>query len=188
LVSSNATRFASRALFPAPALLISAQGRFRPREENLAGSPLYLEDIHPGMSWTSPPFTLLAEEIIAFARQYDPQLIHTDPKAAAAGPFGGLIASGWHLAALVMRQVVEAHPFGTTPVVGLGVDELRWISPARPGDMLQVRGEIVEVRASRSKPDRGVVRSRLSLFNQDEQPVMSLVTNTQVPAKAGQTG
>jgi acyl dehydratase len=175
-------------LFPDTALLISAQGRVRFGEEKLVNSALYLEDIQLGMNWTSPPFTLLAEEIIAFARQYDPQAIHTDPKAAAVGPFGGLIASGWHLAALVMRQVVEARPFGATPVVGLGVDELRWINPARPGDMLQVRGEIIEVRPSRSKPDRGVVRSRISLFNHDDQPVMSLVTNTQLPAKNGQAG
>jgi acyl dehydratase len=147
-------------------------------------SPLYLEDIHVGMGWARPAFTVSAEEIVVFGKSYDPQPFHTDPVLAAAGPFGGLIASGWHLAALAMRQIVEAQPFGSSPIVGLGVAELRWFKPVRPGDQLHVKGEVTDIRPSQSKPDRGVVRSAITLLNHRNEIVMSFLTDTQLPTKA----
>ena len=124
---------------------------------------------------------LTAAAIIAFAREYDPQPFHIDPVAALSGPFNGLIASGWQVAALAMRQIVEARPFGASPILGLGVDELRWLKPVRPGDVLQVQGEIVELRTSKSTPDRGVVRSSIKVIDQAGDVAMSFFTNTQLP-------
>src|SRR5258706_16245270 len=93
----------------------------------------YIEDIRVGERFTSEPVVLSAEDIPAFGRLYDPQPMHTDVQAASTGPFGGLIASGWHLAALAMRLSVEQRMFGDTPIIGAGVDELRWLRPVRPG-------------------------------------------------------
>ena len=94
---------------------------------------LFLNDLQVGMAWSSPPVSVTSAAIMEFAREYDPQPFHIDPVAALSGPFNGLIASGWQVAALAMRQIVEARPFGASPVLGLGVDELRWLHPVRPG-------------------------------------------------------
>lgn len=145
--------------------------------------PVFLNDLELGAMWISQPVLVSQEEIIAFARQFDPQPYHVDPEAAASGPFGGLIASGWHLAALTMRQICEAEPFGSSPILGLGVDELRWLRPVRPGDVLRMSGEIVELRPSKSKPDRGTVRSRIKITNQAGEVVMSYLTSTQLPVR-----
>lgn len=143
----------------------------------------FFEDVLVGDVALGEPITLTEDAIIAFGRAFDPQPFHTDPVAAASGPFGGLIASGWHLPALIMKQLVEASPFGATPIVGLGVDELRWLHPVRAGDHLTVRREVVSAKRSRSKPDRGVVRTLFEVTNQAGVKVISYYTLTQVRAR-----
>lgn len=149
----------------------------------MSAEELYFDDLRVGMAWSGQPVTLSAEAIIGFGHEYDPQSLHTDPAAAAAGPFGGLIASGWQVAGLMMRQFVEARPFGASFILGLGIDELRWLKPVRPGDVLRAQGEIVELKASRSRPDRGVVRTFIQVFNQTGEVVMSLVGNSLLPVR-----
>jgi len=110
--------------------------------------------------------------MLAFARSFDPQPMHVDLEAAARGPFKGLIASGWHTAALVMRLVAEARPFGEAQVLGLGVEELQWPMPVRPGDTIRCEMEIVAKRESRSKPGYGIVTCKVTTRNQHGQVVM----------------
>ena len=143
----------------------------------------YLEDISVGDVLTGPPVEVTEGDLIAFGRAYDPQPFHTDPAAAKDSAFGGLIASGWHVAALVMRQLVEQRPYGSTPMLGMGIDELRWLHPVRPGDRLDVRREVVAVTRSRSKPDRGVVRTAVTVTNQAGVKVMTMVGLGQMPAR-----
>ena len=141
----------------------------------------YFEDFAIGETWASREIVLTEADIIAFAQANDPQPMHTDPAAAASGRFGGLIASGWQVAALSMRLFIEAGAYGDTPVVGMGVDELRWKKPVRPGDRLHVRREIVDLRAGR--PGYGVIRTRVSVINQDGDAVMTLISMGQVPTR-----
>ena len=143
----------------------------------------YLEDFHVGERWESRPTALTAEEIIAFGRANDPQPMHIDPERAAQGPFGSLIASGWQVASLAMRVFVQAGGYGDTPMIGMGIDELRWLKPVRAGDRLVVEREVVEVRRSESRPDRGVIRTRVTVRNQDGEPVLSLYSLGRVPAR-----
>ena len=119
-------------------------------------------------------FTISEAEIIAFAKEYDPQPFHVDPAAAAAGPVGGLIASGWQTASLTMRLLVEHFFSGETALGAAGVDEIRWPRPVRPGDTLRVRATILDARRSRSKPDRGIVRSMTEITNQAGEIVMTM--------------
>ncbi len=142
-----------------------------------------LEDFEVGETWTSRKETITEDAIIAFAKANDPQPIHIDPAAAAKGRFGTVIASGWQIAALSFRLFVEDGGYGDTPMVGLGVDELRWRQIVRPGDVLQVSRTIVEVRRSSSRPDRGTVKSRVEVKNQNGEVVLSMVTLGQVPAR-----
>jgi acyl dehydratase len=128
------------------------------------GSPLYLDDIRVGWRFVSEAITLDERQIINFADQFDPQSFHIDPQAASETLFGGLIASGWHTAALTMRLLVDAFPIaGGT--IGLGV-EVTWPQPTRPGDILHLEGEVVGIAPSRSKPDRAVVTIRVETKNQ----------------------
>ena len=143
----------------------------------------YLEDISVGDILAGPPIEVTEAEVVAFGRAYDPQPFHTDAVAARDGAFGGLIASGWHVAALVMRQLVEMRPYGATPMLGMGIDELRWLHPVRPGDRLEVRREVVAVTRSRSKPDWGVVRTAVIVTNQDAVTVMTMIGVGQMPAR-----
>jgi acyl dehydratase len=113
-------------------------------------------------------------EIIAFAKEYDPQPFHVDPVAAAAGPVGGLIASGWHTTSMMMRQLVEHFVSGETALGAAGIDEIRWPRPVRPGDTLRVRATVLDARRSRSKPDRGIVTSAVEITNQDGETVMTM--------------
>lgn len=138
---------------------------------------LFLEDFHPGDVAETASRVVTREEIVAFARQFDPQPFHVDEEAAKATPYGGLIASGWHTAAICMRLVVDrAVGNGAAGSLGSpGVDELRWLRPVRPGDELTVRIEVLEVTPSRSKPDRGVVKLRYTMRNQDGQEVMTMI-------------
>jgi acyl dehydratase len=133
----------------------------------------YFEDYRPGSVSIYGPVTMREEDIVEFAVRYDPQPIHTDPRAAAAGPFGGLIASGWHTIAVVMRVLVENYLSHAAALVSPGVDELRWLAPVRPGDVLHVRVTVLEATPSRSKPDRGLVRTAIETRNQRDEVVMS---------------
>ncbi len=109
-----------------------------------------------------------------FARRYDPQPIHVDPEYAARGPFSGLIASGWHTAGVMMRLLADHFISHVASMASPGVDEIRWLIPVRPGDTLSIRVTVLETRRSRSKPDRGIVRSFVEVLNQNKEVVMSL--------------
>jgi acyl dehydratase len=135
----------------------------------------YFEDYQPGAVYEYGYATLSEPEIVSFAEQFDPQPMHVDVAYAATGPFGGLIASGWHTAGLMMRLFVRHYLSGVASLASPGVDELRWATPVRPGDMLRLRTTTVEARRSRSKPDRGLVRTRAELLNQHDETALSLI-------------
>lgn len=135
----------------------------------------YLEDIAVGDKFEFGRYEVTAEEIIDYARRYDPQPIHMDDDAAREAGLGGLIASGWHSTGMYMRMMVDHVLVGGSAMPSPGVDEIRWLKPVRPGDVLSIRGEALEARPSRSKPDRGIVRWRYEMINQDGEMVMSLV-------------
>jgi acyl dehydratase len=135
---------------------------------------LYFEDFPPGDVRESPGRTVTREEIVAFAREFDPQPFHTDEAAAAQTIYGGLIASGWHTIAIYMRLMWDAYLKDTASLGSPGVDEVRWLKPVRPGDTLRVRFTVLEALPSRSKPDRGIVRSLSEVFNQHGEVVMTL--------------
>ena len=143
----------------------------------------YFEDFKVGEVWQSAPVTVSAEEIIAFGLANDPQPMHTDPERAAQGPFGALVASGWQIASLSMRVFVQSGGYGSTPVVGMGIDELRWLKPVKAGDQLTVTREIIELRRSDSNPARGIIRTRVTVRNQDGGSAMTLVSTGRVPAR-----
>jgi len=135
----------------------------------------YLEDLVVGETATYGDYTVTADEIVAFARQFDPQPMHTDPEAAAASPFGGLIASGWHTTCLAMRlAVLEGYLTDLVVVAGVGVEALRWTAPVRPGDTLRVREEILSTRPSRDDPTTGVLHVGIEVLNGDDVSVMSM--------------
>jgi len=134
----------------------------------------YFEDYPPGAVFTAGAMAVSEAEIIEFARKYDPQAMHTDPEAASRGQFGGLIASGWHTGALMMRLFADNFLSPTSSVASPGLDELRWLRPVRPGDTLSLRVTILEARPSRSRPEQGVVRSLVEVLNQTGDVVMSL--------------
>ncbi len=143
---------------------------------------LYFEDFKVGQVFGSArSIRVDKDEIIAFAKKYDPQFFHLDEEAARSSIFGGLVSSGWLTAALTMRLLTEreAKPAGGS--VGLGFEELRWPIPVRPGDELRVESEILDVRPSRSRPDRGVVKMRTRTFNQHGQVVQEIVNIALVP-------
>ena len=138
--------------------------------------PAFLEDFRVGDVDEFGAETLTKEDIIAFARSFDPQPFHIDEEAAKLTPFGGLIASGWHTTALVMRMLVARFLGTQSGSLGSpGMDEIRWLLPVRPGDTLHVRVEVLEVKPSRSKPDRGVVRSGYRVTNQHGRVVMTMI-------------
>ena len=134
----------------------------------------YFEDYIPGAVFEYGEILVDEAEIIEFARRFDPQEMHIDPEAAARGRFGGLIASGWHTAAMMMRLVAENFLPKKASLGSPGIDELRWLRPVRPGDVLRLRVTVLEATRSRSRPDRGVVRSLMEVLNQDGEVVMSL--------------
>jgi acyl dehydratase len=134
----------------------------------------YFEDYPVGAVYVGGPIVVSEEDILDFARRYDPQPMHVDKAAAEAGPFGGLIASGWHTGSLMMQMLARhfvPHP-GNLPSPGL--DELRWVHPVRPGDTLRLRVTVETARRSRSKPDIGVVTSLVEVLNQADDVVLSL--------------
>jgi acyl dehydratase len=135
----------------------------------------WLEVYVAGAVYEFGDVTITEEEILEFARRFDPQAIHTDPAYAGGGPFHGLIASGWHTSGIFMRLFADHYLSKVASLASPGVDELRWPHPVRPGDRLRLRVRVLEARASQSRPDRGIVRTRAQLLNQEDQIVLSLV-------------
>ena len=134
----------------------------------------HFEDYPVGAVFTGGPILVSEQEILDFARHYDPQPMHIDKDAAERGPFGGLIASGWHTGAMMMQLLAEHFVPKPGNLASPGLDELRWLKPVRPGDRLSLRATVLSARPSRSKPDQGVVTSLVELVNQNGEVVLSL--------------
>jgi acyl dehydratase len=135
----------------------------------------YLEDFVAGSVHHPGSARITADEIIAFGREFDPQPFHVDSAAGSASPFGSLIASGWHTAAIAQRLLVGAFPSDAVTFGSPGVDELRFLRPVRPEDTLSLRVTVLETRPSASKPDRGVLRIRTEMLNQRGEVVLSMI-------------
>jgi acyl dehydratase len=146
-----------------------------PNRREPAMPDLYLDDLAIGQIHALGRWRVGRDEIVAFARQYDPQPFHLDEAAAARSIYGGLIASGWQTVCLFMRQFVDGLLERAAALGSPGIDELRWPRPVRPGDELAASLEVVEVRPSRSKPDRGLARLRCRAVNQQGEEVLSFV-------------
>ncbi|MFM8498670.1 MAG: MaoC family dehydratase [Chakrabartia sp.] len=135
----------------------------------------YLEDIKVGDKSSYGNYKVTREEVLEFASKYDPQPFHLDDEAAAKTHFGRISASGWHTAAMTMAMLVENLKKHRQAGLGSpGLDELRWLKPVYPGDTLRVESEITEVRPSRSRPEMGSIHSTITVFNQDDVPVMRM--------------
>lgn len=130
------------------------------------------EDFVPGEVTTFGAYEVTRDDVIAFASEFDPQPFHLDEEAGRASLLGGLAASGWHTCSILMRMMFDQFMDGSTSLGSPGIDEVKWLRPVFPGDVLSVRREILDARASSSKPDRGVVRFRLQLMNQRGEVVM----------------
>jgi acyl dehydratase len=152
-------------------------------DESSSSERLYLDDLHVGQRFTSATHTIDGAQIKAFAVQFDPQPFHTDEKAAERTLFKGLAASGWHTAAITMRLNVESGPPLAGGVVGAG-GELNWPAPTRPGDVLHVDSEVVEITPSRSRPDRGTIVLLSRTMNQRGEVVQILKARLIVPRRA----
>jgi acyl dehydratase len=142
------------------------------------------EDFSVGTDLVSSSCVVTAEDIIDFARKFDPQPFHFDPKAAEKTLFGGLTASGWHTAAVSMRLFIETMDVAGG-IIGLGVDELKWPNAVRPGDELRVETEILAARRSKSRPDYGIIRIHNVTKNQHGEVVQSFMANAMLPARGG---
>jgi acyl dehydratase len=142
----------------------------------------WFEDLAVGMRFRSPERVVTREDIKRFAAEFDPQPFHLDEAAAEKTPLKGLAASGWHTAAVAMRLAIETRPFGPHPLLGLGVDELRWLAPVRPGDVLHLEGEVVELIPSKSKP-QGIAKVKWTAFNQRGKAVYTFTPLGIVPRR-----
>jgi acyl dehydratase len=147
----------------------------------------YFEDFQPGDVIPLGSCIVRREEIIAFARKFDPQPFHMDDEAAGNSIFGGIIASGWHTAAMCHRLLVEGLLKDTSSLGSPGLDELRWLRPVRPGDELSVRIEVLSLTPSRSKPDRGSIKTRLEALNQEGEVVMTEVATVLFSRRASES-
>jgi len=135
----------------------------------------FFEDFPRGWTYESGTRTLSAAEITAFARDWDPQRYHTDEAAARASPYGGLIASGWQTGCVAMRLMCDGYLNDSSCVGSPGIDAIQFLKPVRPADSLRFRAEVLEARASSSRPDRGVVRWRWDVLNQRDEVVLSML-------------
>ncbi len=143
----------------------------------------YFDDLKIGDRFRSEPLDDTEKEVVEFAHKFDPQMFHLNQKAAERILFKGLIASGWHTAAMTMRLFVQTLNFAEG-AIGLGVDELRWPNAVRPGDVLTVETEILDLRSSRSKPGYGIIRLRNVTTNQQGEIVQTMLANAMVPRRA----
>ena len=137
----------------------------------------YLDDLTPGQRFTSPGLTLSEAEIIDFAWRYDPQPFHLDATAALGSPYGGLIASGFQSLAICFRLFIQSGVLAESSMGSPGIDELRWLAPVRPGDTLHSEIEVLEVRPSSSRPDRGIARLKYPAVNQRGETVLTFIVN-----------
>ena len=140
----------------------------------LPANQRFFEDYEPGRMYEFGSITVSEQDIIDFARQFDPQSFHIDPLKAAMGPYKGIIASGWHTISIAMRLYVDHYLPHIASLGSPGVDEVRWPKPMRPGDTLRIRICILEARPSRSKPDRGVVRAHVEAITQRNKAILTM--------------
>jgi acyl dehydratase len=143
----------------------------------------YFEDYEVGATYELGRRTVGEAEIVAFARDFDPQPFHVDREAATRSPFGGLIASGWHTCAICMRMIVDSYLSPETSLGSPGVEQLKWLNPVRPGDTLVGRMQVVEKRPSRSRPEIGLLLNEATLVNQKGEAVLSLRATNMVRRK-----
>lgn len=137
---------------------------------------LYFDDIAVGATRRFGSYAVTRDEVLDFARKYDPQPFHLSDEAAAETHFGRLAASGWHTCSMTMAMFVEAMAVEPQASLGAaGVDELRWLRPVHPGDTLRCESEVLEARTSASRPEMGILRTRMTTFNQHDQPVLSFI-------------
>jgi acyl dehydratase len=148
----------------------------------------YLEDFTVGQVFRAGPVPIHEQRIKVFAAEFDPQPFHLDDPAARDTIFGGLVASGWHTAAITMRLLVDSDLRPTGGIVGVGFDEFRWPRPVRAGDQLRIETEVLEVRPSRSRPDQGLIKVRTTTLNQNDEPVQVTVGNLVVPRRRPSAG
>jgi acyl dehydratase len=151
-------------------------------ERDGTGQRLYLDDLQVGQRFESGTHTIDEAQILGFAKQFDPQPFHLDDAAARGTLFGGLAASGWHTAAITMRLQVESGLPLVGGIVGAG-GEFAWPSPTRPGDILRVQTEVIEIKPSRSRPDRGMVTVKSDTRNQRDEIVFTLTARLVVPRR-----
>jgi acyl dehydratase len=150
----------------------------------------YLKDFQAGQTFGSGRIHIDADRIKSFAAEFDPQPFHLDERAATESILGGLAASGWHTAAITMRLLVDSDLKPAGGIVAAGFDEFRWPRPVRPGDELRVESEVLEIRASKSRPDQGIIKVRATTLNQNNEAVQVSVGNLIVrgrPASSGET-
>jgi acyl dehydratase len=152
-------------------------------------SEKWFEDYVVGRTTEHGSIRVDEDELVDFGRRFDPQPFHIDPDAAAIGPYGGLIASGWHTCALMMRLLAQEYLSPVSSLGSPGIDELRWLRPVRPGDELSLRTTVEEARLSRSKPDRGLLRTRIELVGSGGDVVLRLLAMNLVSTRPeGGTG
>jgi acyl dehydratase len=142
----------------------------------------YLEDLKVGDSFKSEPLKVTEKQVIEFAHKFDPQMFHLNRKSAERTIFKGLIASGWHTAAMTMHLFVQTLNFAEG-AIGLGIDKLRWPNVVRPGDVLTVEIKILRLRRSRSRPDYGIIRLRKVTINQRGEIVQTMLASVMVPRR-----
>jgi acyl dehydratase len=135
----------------------------------------YWEDFTPGRVFETATRTLSEEDIVRFAREYDPQIYHTDKEAARNSPFGGLIASGWQTCGVTMRLMCDGYLLETSCVGSPGLEEVRWLKPVRPGDTLRLRTTVIEATPSGKQPNRGTVLFRWETLNQNGEVALSIL-------------
>lgn len=143
----------------------------------------YFEDFAVGQTFRSKTYEITAEKIKAFASEFDPQPFHVDEEAAKGTFFKGLAASGWHTASIAMKLLVESDIKIAGGTIGGGAEDLRWPKPVRPGDVLRLDAEVLETRRSRSRPELGIVKVRLTMRNQDDEPVQISTPALMVPTR-----
>lgn len=150
---------------------------------------LTFDDLHVGQTFRAGPIRMDRDRIVEFGREFDPQPQHLDEAAASSSIFGGLVASGWHTAAATMRLLVES-VFGrfADGTAGAGLEQIAWPAPVRPGDELVAESEILAVRPSRSRPDRGLMTLRTITRNQRGETVMTVTANVVVPRRDSSAG
>ena len=144
-------------------------------KENSPIRRIYLEDFVPGVTHESPAHEISKEEAVEFARRYDPQYFHLDAEAAKDSAFGELVCGGFQTAALGWALALKSGMFDDCPLAGIGIEELRWLAPVRPGDILRCRFTMLDWRVSKTRSDAGISRMRFELFNGDEQRVFTMV-------------